>query len=530
MKDYRPISHEPYKGTFGSHELKHLLKRSLFGITKQQLTGFKNKSLEEVVNTLLTPDKAPEPPLNHYQNVVADGQGVPYGETWVNAPNDVGGSNARRVQSIKSWWIQNMHFQNTSVHEKMVLFWHNHFATELSVYKDPRKAYIYYQTMHEHALGNFKDLVKAITLDPAMLIYLNGTRNTKNAPDENYARELQELFTIGKGPDSKYTESDVREAARILTGFRARNEPPESYFQASQHDEGDKTFSEFYNNTVIRGRSGADGANELDELLQMLFEQQEVSKFIVRKLYTFFVYYDITPAIEQNIIKPLAEIFRAENYEISPVLKALLSSDHFFDPELKGAYIKSPFEYVIGSTIMFKASWPNKEKNLLEFYLLANDLNNVTESCDQSITNPPNVAGWPAYYQSPAFYQIWINTNTISKRSEFTDKLLKTGLKRSGKSLSIEPVEFVKDFDEPENPDKLIDEMVFLLFQLDIADSLKKQLKTEVLLEGQSTDYYWTEQWQEYLQSPTSNNKGMVNAKLKSLLHFLTALPEYQLI
>lgn len=530
MKDYRPISHQAFTGTFGPLELKHLLKRSLFGVTKKNLSDFKDKSLNEVLNELLVADQEPEPPLNHYQNVVADKTGVAYGATWVNAPNDTGGSNARRVQSLKSWWIQNMHFQKTSIHEKMVLFWHNHFATELSVYKDPRKGYLYYQTMHRHAMGNFKELVKAITLDPAMLVYLNGTRNSKNAPDENYARELQELFTVGKGPDSKYTEQDVKEAARILTGFRARNEPIETYFQSSRHDTGDKTFSAFYGNKVIKGKSGDNGTDELDELLDMIFDQEEVSKFIVRKLYMFFVYYDITPEIEEKLINPLASIFREANYEIKPLLKSLLGSEHFYDPELRGAYIKSPFEYVIGTSRALKTSWPNKKDQLLEYYLLANDLNNVSESCDQSITNPPSVAGWPAYYQSPVYYQIWINTNTISKRSEFTDKFINSGLKRNGKSLQINSIAFISDFDHAEDPEKLIDEMVFLLFQLEIADSLKKQLKTEILLEGQTSDYYWTEQWQAYLQSPNSTNAARINAKLKALLSFLTALPEYQLI
>ncbi len=528
MKDYLPISAAKYQGPFGKNEIKHLLKRTLFGFNIDSINELKGKSLDELVEKILSPATVPAPPLNFYQSLVVDQTGVKYGETWVNAPSDSGGSNGRRIQSWRGWWLHNMHFQGTSIHEKMILFWHNHFATEVDAYRDPRKGYIYTETIRKYALGNFKDLVKAITLDPAMLVYLNGTKNTKAAPDENYARELQELFTLGKGPASKYTEEDVKAAARVLTGFRVRSEPIETYFQSSSHDDGDKVFSDFYQNKIIKGRRGADAPLELDELLDMIFANVEVSKFIVRKLYTFFIYYEIDEAIENNFIAPLAQLFRENNYEISPLLKAIFSSNHFYDPHVRGAAIKNPLDYILHSTRLFEASWPD-ESNILEYYLFANDLNNVAKACEQDLGNPPSVAGWEAYYQSPQYYKMWINTNTIAKRAEFTDKLIMQGFKRNGKSLQLNLMAFAQKLENPQDPNLLIDEIEFLMFQLPLADSLKKQLKTETLLSGQSSDYYWTELWNEAIQNTNSATARMATERLKSLIAYLASLPEYQL-
>ena len=141
-------------------------------------------------------------------------------------------------------------------------------------------------------------MVNGVTKNAGMLIYLNGDKNAKTAPDENYARELQELFTLGKGPGSKYTEADVKAAARVLTGWRVERFGVTSYFDATRHETGDKVFSSFYNDTTIKGKSSAAGANETDELVDMIFQQNEVAMYLCRKLYRYFVYYDIDTTTE----------------------------------------------------------------------------------------------------------------------------------------------------------------------------------------------------------------------------------------
>jgi uncharacterized protein (DUF1800 family) len=251
--------------------------------------------------------------------------------------------NSLRNASFKKWWMGVMINQDRSIREKMMLFWHNHFATETNVVGNAQFVYSHHLLLRTYALGNFKSLTRAVTIDPAMLVYLNGERNTKNAPDENYSRELQELFCCGKGPDSLYTEGDVKAAAQVLTGWKNDAATLSSTFVPQRHDATNKQFSSFYNNTIIQGKTGPTaGDEELDALLNMIFATQEVAKYICRRLYRWFVYYDIDDTVEATIITPLANLFRTGNYEIKPVLDVLLKSEHFFDALAKGCLIKSP--------------------------------------------------------------------------------------------------------------------------------------------------------------------------------------------
>lgn len=531
QKEITISSANPYKGVFGKVQQNHLLNRVLFGAAPKDIDAIKGKTLSQAIEILLAKSPVPAPPLNHYESVLADPTGIKVGETWVNALYGDGTVNGRRQQSLRSWWLHQMRSQGVSIEEKMILFWHNHFATELSNYNDARLGYKYQNTLRTYALGNFKDFVKAITIDPAMLRYLNGDKNTKDAPDENYSRELQELFTVGKGVDAKFTEDDVKSAAKVLTGMRIQALDATSYFQSSRHDITDKKFSAFYKNAVIKGRTGNDGVNEIDDLLNVIFNVDEVSKFIVRKLYIYFFYYEITPEIEKNFIEPLAKIFRDNKYEIKPLLQAMFSSEHFFDEALYGAIIRSPLDQIVGTLRILNAQLPaNTLENIYEYYLFANDMVNTGTRGEQYLGDPPSVSGWPAYYQTPVFHEIWINSSTYPERAKFTDTLVKTGYTRNKKRLEVDLTMVVKQFAQPSDPNALINECVELLFQIPIADTLKNRLKIDILLSGQVFDYYWTDLWNEYTQKPTTNNTNMVKSRLSSLFTYLLALPEYQLI
>ena len=336
---------DPYTGNWSQKEVLHLLRRTMFGATKSDIDYFVTKNMSDAVDELLSPTSfTPDPPVNNYNNGRITDPDIALGDTWVNGPTNQALYNAR-MESMRSWWYGLMLNQDRSILEKMTLFWHNHFATETQVYRDPIFGYNHHQMLRENSLGDFKALVKKITVDPAMLVYLNGEKNTNRAPDENYARELQELFTLGKGEDSGYTEIDVQQAARVLTGWRVNRTSFTSYFNPNLHDSDDKTFSSFFGNKKITGKSGAAGADELDELLDMIFSEEEVSKYMCRKLYRWFVYYDIDAAAETNVIEPLATIFRNNNYQIKPVLSALFKSQHFFDVVNRGCLIKSPVDY-----------------------------------------------------------------------------------------------------------------------------------------------------------------------------------------
>ncbi|HSC38406.1 MAG TPA: DUF1800 domain-containing protein, partial [Chitinophagaceae bacterium] len=313
-----------YKGKWTRAQAKHLLKRTMFGARKEDIDYFAAKSLRSTLRELLDTEEAtPPPPVNNYNDDKYTDEEIQPGQTWITATKVTGMNSGRRRNSFKAWWLGLMINQQRTLREKMVLFWHNHFATETNVIDNPTFIYKHHILLRQYALGNFKDMVKAVTADPAMLKYLNGNASSKKAPDENYGRELQELFTVGKGPGSHYTEADVKAAARVLTGFRIENKSlPDVHgiFDGSRHDEGDKQFSAFYGNTIIKGRKGKDGEQEFDEMLDMIFAQEEVSRFICRKLYRFFVYHQVDDNAEKNVIEPLAKTFRKNNFEIKPVL------------------------------------------------------------------------------------------------------------------------------------------------------------------------------------------------------------------
>jgi uncharacterized protein (DUF1800 family) len=522
---------DEYKGEWTTNQISHLLKRTLFGSNIDDIAYFQKKNLSQTVDELLQTEALPSPPLNFYDTAdYKDPQGIKLGETWINAPLGDGTLNSKRRASHKYWWVIQMATQKRTIHEKMVLFWHNHFATEIIEVDDARYVYLHNTVLRKNALGNFKDFVKAITLDPAMLKYLNGRFNTKNAPDENYGRELQELFTVGKGTGSKYTEDDVKAAAKVLTGYSINSEKLIYNFIPNNHDSTDKKFSAFYNNTLIKGTAGANGIDELDAMLNMIFSVDEVSKFICRKIYQFFVHYDITPSVEKDIIEPLAKIFRNNNYEIKPVLSTLLKSQHFFDANLYGAMIKSPLDLIVGTLREFNVAFPSATDFVQEYYNLFGEMMRQGQIMQQDIGEPPNVAGWPAYYQAPIFYEIWVNSDTYPKRNQFTDTFITNGFTKNGKKIQLDVVAFAKKMSNPSDPNKLIAQSLEILYQIPVSDELVQQTKKDILLSGQSTDFYWTELWNAMIQKPTDTNTlNMVTTKLRNLYKYLLALPEYQL-
>jgi uncharacterized protein (DUF1800 family) len=377
-----------------------------------------------------------------------------------------------------------------------------------------------------------------------MLLYLNGYLNKKSAPDENYARELQELFTLGKGPNAQYTEADVKAAARVLTGWtysRAQVENPvgsgKYYWKVAvalrEHDTEAKQFSTFYGNKVIINTENTEGGalKELDDMLDMIFAKEEVAMYICRRIYRFFVYYEIDETIEAEIIKPLAVLFRQANYDIKPVLKALFSSAHFFETGLKACLIKSPLENVVGFAREFEIPLPTiKTSPATEVRAVYNAWNNLVANASlqsQYIGDPPNVAGWPAYYQEPGFHENWINTDTFAKRLVFSDTALLTG--RSG--VLVDVLKFTDQFGtDAEDPNTLITSVLEILYRVPPTDAMLSYLKTTILLGGQASDDYWTEAWLAYKTSPTTVNTATVKTRLQQFYLFITRNPEYQLI
>jgi len=523
----------PYNGPWTESEVIHLLKRALFGAKRSDIAYFKTLTCAQAVDQLLTiPVDPPSPPVKEYAtptNATNPDNNILQGDTWVNDPNNDGTVNSLRRNSFKKWWMGLMINQDRNLREKMTLFWHNHLATE-STDVNAQFLYKHHAMLRSFALGNFKALMKAVTIDPAMLVYLNGQLNQAVAPDENYGRELQELFCCGKGPGSLFTEEDVQASARVLTGWRNNANTISSFFDNNRHDKKDKQFSSFYNNTVIVGKNGPTaGEEELDAMLDMIFATNEVAEYMCRRFYRWLVYYDIDETVENNIIKPLAVIFRNANYEVAPVLRTLLMSEHFYDILSRGCQIKSPVDLAVGLCREFEIAFEPTPEYAIN-YGHWNYLVNQCANLQQNIGDPPDVSGWKAYYQEPQFYEIWINSDTLPKRNQFTDTMVMNGFTFGGKRMVIDGAELAKTFPNPGDPNQLINEFTKLMYRLDISDASKAQIKKDILLGGQSEDYYWTNAWNQFVSNPGDMaNATTVRNYIRDLLKYLMNLAEYQL-
>jgi uncharacterized protein (DUF1800 family) len=523
----------PYTGTWGTNEVIHLLKRTMFGAKKTDVDYFASLTMDQSVNELLNPVAAnPAPPVKEYTTSTQPGTpdaNIAQGTTWVNDINNDGTVQSQRISSYKKWWTGVLLNQDRSIREKMIFLWTDHFGNEANEVGFGNWIYKQHTTIRQNCLGNFKQMVRDMTVDIAMLRYLNGYLNTASAPDENYARELQELFTMGKGPGSQYTEQDVKEAAKVLTGWQVNGTTYQAVFNSARHSTVNKTFSSFYNNTVITGRTGTGAGDlELNDLMTMIFAQNEVAKFIVRKFYRWFVYYEIDAATEANVITPLADIFRNNNYEIKPVLTTLFKSEHFYDVLNQSCIIKTPVDVVIGSMREYNVSMPVATDwntsyghwNTLHIFIILMGIN---------LHDPPNVAGMPAYYQEPLFHEIWITTDSLPKRNQFTDIMTNTGYSRNGFRMQFDFVAYARTLTNPGNPNDLIDEALKYLYRMNLSPQVKQQMKTQMLLSGQLYDYYWTNAWSAYIANPTTANFNIVNIRVRDLFRYLMNLSEYQL-
>ncbi len=513
-----------YTGEWTANEVFHLLKRTMFGAKKADVDYFLAKTPGDTVDELLDNLTPVQPPVRDY-GLIEDSDGVFYddptvalGATWVNDPNVTGmeqirgNINSLRIDSLCKWWAGLIIKQERSIQEKMVLFWQHHFSVQKGEVNDAQLLYRHHRLLRDNVLGNVKTLTREVTIDPAMLVHLNGYLNSKKAPDENFAREFQELFTIGRGPDSYFTEEDVITAARLLTGWRFKTDPSiVTFFDSSAHDINSKSFSSFYNNTVINGN--ADGYTELDAFIDMIFSNEECARFICRKIYKWFVYYDIDDAVDANVIAPLATILKDNNFEIKPVLSALFKSEHFFDAVNRSCYIKSPFDLVVGTLREFDIPFP-EYNDYVNGYPLFFSVYQTTANMQQELFQPPDVSGYAAYVQDPMNYELWVNSNSLPRSADFTNALIAQGL--------IDTKAFASNSSDPADPDQLILDMTTLLLSYPLSESSRNYVKTKFLLNNASDNSIWTNAW-------NSNNVTVINPSLNELFKFILNLPEYHL-
>jgi uncharacterized protein (DUF1800 family) len=537
---------DEYSGNWTVVQARHLLRRATFGPSVQMVDNAVNLGLNGTINALFAPLPLPAPPLKSIPDGTGSNQlndpGATYGQTWVNAapfPNINPPMLRNRVlrsrsKSLYSWTVLQMHYSGLSIKEKMALFWHNHFVVADATIA--HREYVYYSLFRSLALGNFKEITKQITIDPSMLIYLSGGENTNVAPNENYSRELLELFTVGKGQlvapgdYTTFTEQDVVEMAKALTGWQVPQlgsaNPLTATFSASRHTLGSKQLSHRFNNAVI----AESGAQEYKNLIDVIFQQAECSRFIMRKLYRWFVNYEITNEVETNIIEPLALILRNNNYEIAPALKVLLKSDHFF--QSTACMIKNPVDLMMSVTrgLGIKPPVGNVEKeydHAYHIYIMSADL-------EQALFYHPNVAGWKAYYQEPQFYKLWINNLLLPKRHQFC-KLMVDGGTFSYNDVnyqitSLVPVlEIVNNITDAFDPNVLINSLAEIMFNYPITPGQVTSLK-DILIPG-LPDFEWNVEYSEYLSDPSNLAiKASVENKLKNLFSVMVRMSEFQIM
>lgn len=525
---------DPYTGTWDYEQAAHLLRRAMFGPTNAQIKTAIQDGMNTTVETLLTDLPMPTPPLNSSNE---DDPFVPIGETWIEAPY-AADLNLRpsRNASLRAWTMGQMLQEGVSLRETMTLFWHNHFATEVTIVNDPKFVYRLQTLFRANAWGNFREMTKEVTVDPMMLRYLNGNQNRVQAPNENYARELLELFTIGKGPQvddgdyTNYTEDDVVQIARILTGWRDLGfvttnaaVAVDSTFVPNRHDTGDKQLSHRFDEVVISNM----GDGEYAHLIDIIFAKEEVARFICRKFYRWFIYYNITDQAETDVIEPLAQILIDNDYEIKPMLDVFFKSQHFYDMLNVGPMIKNPLDFTNSLVKQLEIPLPNGS-NLNRQYRIWLTLNQVNAPMLMDLFNPPSVAGWPAYYQEPGYSRLWINSATLPIKNQLTNLLTNQGFTSAGFTVRVNPLELIAQFDDPFDPNNLIQELVQLLFPQPITQNQINFLK-EILIPG-LPDFEWTVEYGDYVNDPTNADLAMgVENKLRNLLSAMLTMPEYYL-
>ncbi len=572
-----------YSGTWGDAEVAHLLRRTGFGVKGADIATLKamtiSNAVDAVLNITTTPVSPSATPLNYYNNIngAADSSSVAYGASWTgtnltfgSTSND-GTVDAYRQNALQAWhwglWLNG----DYTIREKMVQFWFHFIPVDFgdvrnTVYNGATLSHEYMKLLRDNAAGNFFTLIKAIAKNPAMLVFLSGQYSTASAPNENFGRELMELFTLGKVPTQNYDEFDIKAAAKVFSGWRviSTTTPAGNPFQQAQpftvdmvlsaHNTSNKYFSSNFGSastaTVTGGTTVTTAKAEFDAFFNMLFTQQAttIAKYVVRRLYRYFVYYDIDATTETNIIGPLATTLTTGTsttnaWDILPVLQQLFKSQHFYDVANRGVMIKSPTNLLTGvikhfginTTTTNSATAPanNLLQNQYTVWKYLNDYCN--NNLEESVGLVPNVSGYKAWYQSPGYYQNWINTNTIQKRTSFIASLLSTnGLNTGGNLyLKIDVIAFMNNFTSTVQsaPDLLTAAMVSLLLTQDPGQTVRDAWMTANLLGNQTTYSYWTIAWTNYTGTPTNSTYlSTVKTRLTNLISAIIQSAEYQLM
>jgi uncharacterized protein (DUF1800 family) len=530
------------------------LRRATFVYTKALIDQYSKLTPDQALDLLLV-DSPLALPLPYDPLPTSEPNG--YWTEKINFPYTVS-DQYNQSPILGGWWWYN------AINSPTLKFKLCHFlSTRFTVIKHPEvfgsatDFYNYIRLLLFYSYGNYKTLAKKMTLNNSMLEFLNNTTNVKSYPNENYAREFLELFTIGRGPQiasgnyTNYTETDIVQAAKVLTGFRRQYDRsvidsetgiPKGYNQYSVHDTNPKTFSSAFNNTIISSATDATSMDtELSDFVDMVFNQQATAKNICRKIYTYFVKGAISPEVENDIITPLAKDFYDSGYEILPVIRKILESLHFYDlddndanDETIGGMIKSPLQQLSETCTYLQATIPNPATDPFDFYQVywkSFVTNTFLLNSNMKLFEPETVGGHPAYYQSPDYDKKWISASTLIAKYKLAESLLDginriTGSGTIAAKISISEV--IKNSEIVSNPsdaNALTAQLCNAMFAQETNSERITYFTNSFLLQDQSS-YYWTDAWNSFIRT---DDNSVIESRLKLLIINILRAPESQM-
>ncbi|MBX2916454.1 MAG: DUF1800 family protein [Cyclobacteriaceae bacterium] len=585
-----------FAGTLGYKRAAHLLHRATFGPTKLQIDSFATLNANQAV-ALLFQQPLPDPVLP------LDPQ---TGTEWVLTGSTPANSGDPELQEIfKGWFMGQMLALGVppssqlaySTREKIVFFLHTVLTTIQSKVDNSRSLYFQNQLFRKFAFDktlpiefNFKELTKKISVDNAMLRLLDGNLNVRGSVNENYARELLELYSIGRGLEGtlpaattpgdyfNFTEQDVRAAAAVLSGweldttFATLDEDVDLYTtgaqklprgkvrgsatNASAHDNTVKQFSDRFGNATIQpdplllngtNATEASALDEISQLIELIYAQPETARNFCRRVYRYFVYHEITQSTDDTIIAEMANTFISSGYKIQPVLEDLFQSQHFYEAAAGvnddnfGGIIKSPLDLMIGTLRLFNVQLPDPTANAGAYYEQTGELIRALTNMGMHFYEPFDVAGYDAYHQYPIYHRSWISTNYLVSRYEFIRNLVSDS--QMGGMMKIDPVTFVQTNISnavASNARNLIIELA--RYFLPLADNLTFDPAADdnAGLTAERLNYFLT----AFLKSPQIDadpegawtfrwnnpvDMEVVRRQLESLFNAMLQSPEYQL-
>lgn len=481
LRRFQPSAGNPWNRA----KAAHLLNRGGFGGTPEEVARLASMRIEAAVEDLLTYEQVPDADVpsvdfseirEMYAELLRLRRGRAGEDSLRRLAQQINRANILKFQELRTTWLRRMVRTKRPLREKMVLFWHGHLVSGLPETRVAEHMAMQLDLFRSLATGNFKKLVLAISRDPAMLSYLDNNSNRKGKPNENYARELMEMFTMGLG---NYTEQDVKEAARAFTGWTFVGN--EFAFQRNQHDDGVKTFL---------GRTGNwDGTDIID----IIFDQPATARLLPRMLWEFLAYLDP----EEPLAEELGSTFRRSNWEVKPLLRTIFLSEAFYSEKALRSQIKSPVQLVVGAVRMTGADLPEEA------------LTRAMDLMGQMLLYPPNVGGWPKG-------QGWVNTASILVRYNLSSLLL-DGVMPGVRRLRTSParVDGLIDAGRVRTAGDVIDQLVERFLQAPLDGRRRWTLLRAFGTNREDTS--WT------LDGARSQEQ------LRSAVHLIMSMPEFQL-